>query len=304
MKKIVLPPTEGGYYRFGELPQIIAEALHPDELYPDDYILSVVIWRDDGTELGQYIECTPPAGSRERDTSRHAEWTQRPIELTDEEKTHPDRCKWVNWRWHEQRRPEEERAYWPESGELIVWGDDTQNELDQIVSIASERDWYQKRMSEAARRGQDDPRRLCVVDGNLNSLTYTHGAALDRGWVHIDKLNQWGANLDTVNVFSIGEVQREAPAERQGGQNEARKTEPLQRSRAQEAAILEAIAGEGCDPKNLPANESGKPGVKAAIRGRVEKTHPDLFIRGSRVFNKAWERLRALGEIENKDGAA
>lgn len=205
MKKIVLPPTEGGYYRFGELPQIIAEALHPDELYPDDYILSVVIWRDDGTELGQYIECTPPAGSRERDTSRHAEWTQRPIELTDEEKTHPDRCKWVNWRWHEQRRPEGERAYWPESGELIVWGDDTQNELDQIVSIASERDWYQKRMSEAARRGQDDPRRLCVVDGNLNSLTYTHGAALDRGWVHIDKLNQWGATLDTVNVFSIGE---------------------------------------------------------------------------------------------------
>lgn len=205
MKKIVLPPTEGDYYRFGELPQLIAEALHPDELYPDDYILSLVIWRDDGTELGQYIECTPPAGSRERNTSRHAEWTQKPIELTDEEKAHPDRCKWVTRRWHEQRRPEEERAYWPESGELIVWEDDTQSEFHQIISIAAEREWYERRMTADARRDEDDKRRLCVLDSNLNSLTYTNGSALDRGWVHIDKLNQWGATLDTVNVFSVGE---------------------------------------------------------------------------------------------------
>lgn len=215
MKKIVLPPTEGDHYRFGELPQLIAEALHPDELYPDDYILSLVIWRDDGTELGQYIECTPPAGSRERNTSRHAEWTQRPIELTDEEKAHPDRCKWVTRRWHEQRRPEEERAYWPESGELIVWEDDTQSEFHQIISIAAEREWYERRMTADARRDEDDKRRLCVLDSNLNSLTYTNGSALDRGWVHIDKLNQWGATLDTVNLFSVMQSQPEGLAEQQ-----------------------------------------------------------------------------------------
>ncbi|MBT9608989.1 MAG: hypothetical protein IV110_02980 [Aquabacterium sp.] len=206
MKKIVLPPTEGGYYRFGELPQLIAEALHPDELYPDDYIKAVVIWRDDGSEHGLYIKCTPPAGSRESNLDRHAEWVQTPIELTDEEKLHPDRCKWVHWRWDEQRKPVEEQAYWPDGGGLIVWDDSTQERFHQVLSIKGERDWYKDQMREDATRGTDDPRRLVVVDGNLNGLTYTRGAALDRGWVHIDKLNQWGAMLDTVNVFSVAEV--------------------------------------------------------------------------------------------------
>lgn len=190
---------------FGELPQLIAEALHPDELYPGDYILSVVIWRDDGTEHGQYIMCTPTPDSREDTLDRCAEWVQTPIELTDDDKAHPDRCKWVHWRWHEQRRPENERRYWPSGGELIVWDDTTQNHIHQVVNISLERDWYKDRMREDTKRSPDDPRRLVVVDSNLNSLTYTQGAALDRGWVHIDKLNQWGAALDTVNVFSVGE---------------------------------------------------------------------------------------------------
>lgn len=215
MKKIVLPPTESGYYRFGELPQIIAEALHPDELYPDDYIKAVAIWRDDGSEHGQYIMCTPPTGSRESNLDRHAEWSQAPIELTDEDKAHPDRCKWVHWRWHEQRRPDGERDYWPAGGELIVWEDSTQEHIHQVVNIKRERDWYKDQMREDATRGTDDPRRLVVVDSNLNGLTYTHGAALDRGWVHIDKLNQWGAMLDTVNVFSVEQTQPEDEAEQQ-----------------------------------------------------------------------------------------
>lgn len=215
MKKIVLQPTEGGYYKFGELPQLIAEALHPDELYPDDYILSVVIWRDDGTEHGQYIMCTPTPDSREDTLGRCAEWVQTPIELTDDDKAHPDRCKWVHWRWHEQRRPENERRYWPSGGELIVWDDTTQNHIHQVVNISLECDWYKDRMREDARRSPDDPRRLVVVDSNLNSLTYTQGAALDRGWVHIDKLNQWGATLDTVNLFSVMQSQPEDLAEQQ-----------------------------------------------------------------------------------------
>jgi len=234
VKKIVLPPTEGGYYRFGELPELIAEALHPDELYPDDYIKAVVIWRDDGSEHGQYIMCTPPAGSRESNLDRHAEWSQAPIELTDEDKAHPDRCKWVHWRWHEQRRPDGERAYWPQSRDLIVWGDDTQNEFGQIISIAAEREWYGRRMAADARRDEDDKRRLCVLDSNLNSLTYTNGSALDRGWVHIDKLNQWGAMLDTVNVFSVAEVVPHGAS-----QQETHKA-PIQR---QSPTVKEAISG-------------------------------------------------------------
>jgi hypothetical protein len=220
VKRIALPPTEDGYYSFGELPAIIAGALHQDEHYPDDRIMWVVIWRDDGSEHGQYIELTPPADQRATSLEGALQWPQRAIELTDEEKTHPDRCKWVHWRWHEQRRPECERNYLPD-GSLIVQSEETQNHVHQVVSIRLERDWYKDRMSKDARRGHDDLRRLCVVDGNLNGLTNTHGAALDRGWVHIDRLNQWGATLETVNVFCVDEVQQAAQAERRPTVQEA-----------------------------------------------------------------------------------
>lgn len=208
LKKIVLPSSEDGYYRFGELPALIAEALHPDEKRPDDFILSVVIWRDDGSEYGQFIECTPPADSRENNLDRHAEWTQTPIELTEEDKAHPDRCKWLHWLWHEQRRPDAARRYWPDGRALIVWSEETQNRSKRAVSLASEREWYEHRMTRDASLASDTPGHLCVLDGNLNELTFKHGAALERGWVHIDELNRWGATLRPPSVFSTPTAQR------------------------------------------------------------------------------------------------
>jgi hypothetical protein len=200
VKKIVLPPTEDGYYRFGELPAIIAEALHPDENYPDDYIMSVVIWRDDGTEHGQYIELTPPAGQRATSLESALLWAQSSVELTDEDKAHPDRCKWVCWRWHEQRRPESERNYLSD-GSLVVWSEETQNAVMRAVSRASESNWYKDRLTNAANLHPDDKGHLCVVDGFRNELTFKQGAALGRGWVHIDELNRWGATLRPTSVF-------------------------------------------------------------------------------------------------------
>lgn len=201
MKRIVLPPTEGGYYRFGELPAIIAEALHPDEHYPDDYIMWVVVWRDDGSEHGQYIELTPPLDQRATSLEGALQWPQRAIELTDEEKTHPDRCKWVHWRWHEQRRPESERNYLPD-GSLIVQSEETQNALMRAVSIASEFDWYKGKLKGAANLPTTEDGYLCVVDGFRNELTFRHGAALDSEWVHIDELNRWGGTLRQPLVFA------------------------------------------------------------------------------------------------------
>ena len=71
-------------------------------------------------------------------------------------------------------------------------------------------------------------------------------------------------------------------------------TQPIQRSAAQDTAILEVIKTIGHDPLHLPRNEAGKPGVKAKVREAVGKNK--LFT-GSTVFEKAWERLTASHDI-------
>lgn len=71
-------------------------------------------------------------------------------------------------------------------------------------------------------------------------------------------------------------------------------TKPLQRSKAQDAAILKTLRGMGYDPLQLPKNPDGKPGVKAAVR-KTLKDNP-LFA-GTTVFEGAWERLSKFGDI-------
>lgn len=68
----------------------------------------------------------------------------------------------------------------------------------------------------------------------------------------------------------------------------------LQRTAAQDSAILCEIGKQGYDPLALPKNFAGKPGVKAAIRAALSQN--SLFAGGT-VFNKAWERLTARADI-------
>lgn len=69
---------------------------------------------------------------------------------------------------------------------------------------------------------------------------------------------------------------------------------PVQRTAAQDYAILSEIKRQGFNPLALPKNPDGKPGVKAAIRTALLKQ--PLFT-GSTVFDKAWERLAARADI-------
>lgn len=69
---------------------------------------------------------------------------------------------------------------------------------------------------------------------------------------------------------------------------------PLQRTAAQDSAILCEIEKQGFDPLALPKNLPGKPGVKASIRAALSEN--SLFTGGT-VFDKAWERLTARGDI-------
>lgn len=69
---------------------------------------------------------------------------------------------------------------------------------------------------------------------------------------------------------------------------------PVQRSTAQELAILDAIRQLGHDPMRLPKNEPGKPGIKKQVSDALKRS--PMFT-GSTVFNKAWERMRRAGDI-------
>lgn len=67
---------------------------------------------------------------------------------------------------------------------------------------------------------------------------------------------------------------------------------PKKDQRHQEDEILRVIRDLKHDPKQLPKNQPGKPGVKADVRVQLAFS--------TKVFDKAWERLRADGSIADK----
>jgi len=72
--------------------------------------------------------------------------------------------------------------------------------------------------------------------------------------------------------------------------------QPVQRSTAQDTAILNAIREAGCDPLKLPKPPQGKAGIKATVRAALVGKNP-VFPQKGAQFEKAWERLRSRREI-------
>lgn len=74
--------------------------------------------------------------------------------------------------------------------------------------------------------------------------------------------------------------------------------QPVQRSAAQDAAILAAIKARDLDPRELPPFKRGaRDNVKAQIRSELGNSG---IWAGKTVFGKAWERLTKSGEIAYK----
>lgn len=71
---------------------------------------------------------------------------------------------------------------------------------------------------------------------------------------------------------------------------------PVQRSTAQDTAILNAIRDARCDPLKLPKPPQGKAGIKATVRAALVGKNP-VFPQKGTQFEKAWERLRNRREI-------
>ena len=84
-------------------------------------------------------------------------------------------------------------------------------------------------------------------------------------------------------------------------QSDSEEMQPLQRWQAQDRAILGAIQALGLTAQALPRSAAGKPGAKMEIR-RALKDNP-LFV-SDKVFDKAWERLRAAGDVGDASSPA
>jgi hypothetical protein len=104
------------------------------------------------------------------------------------------------------------------------------------------------------------------------------------------ELNRWIQEKHSWVVFRFPE---------KGGQTlepEANAVEPVQRSAAQDTAILNQIKTLGLDPQSIPKNEPGKGGVKAQVRSALVGVSP-LFPKVGTQFDHAWDRLRARKEV-------
>jgi hypothetical protein len=83
-----------------------------------------------------------------------------------------------------------------------------------------------------------------------------------------------------------------------GDRTDPKAPKPLQRGRAQDVAILQAISDRGLDPLKFPASPRGKRGAKADLRDELTRRRADLFPSAG-TFNRAWERLLKREEIRN-----
>jgi hypothetical protein len=147
----------------------------------------------------------------------------------------------------------------------------------------------QRMKSAVVQVGKQKERRLVRNPGDrlpiLNDTDFREYASL----VKISDVDIW-LEVEGVDYrFPLGNV---APTS-----NELSEVMPLQRSKAQEEAILSKLQSNGHDPARLVKNTPGKPGVKSEIRRALGSGG---MWTGQTVFNKAWERLASNGQLAYK----
>jgi len=124
--------------------------------------------------------------------------------------------------------------------------------------------------------------------GDVRFLTWlrTPMADFDRQHFARDVLARWVQDVGASTLY---------PFTPRTADNDKPQAARLMASTVQDAEILRAIERAGYDPKRLPKNEPGKPGVKKVVRDVLKKQPP--FKDSVKVFDHAWDRLRQSGDI-------
>lgn len=107
--------------------------------------------------------------------------------------------------------------------------------------------------------------------------------------------------IEAAGAGLLGEVSGERlsmlspPSESDRAQTQGRH---VAKSEMQDMAVLRAICSAGHDPLSMPTNTPGLPGVKSLVRQQLKIPGPVFQSQG--VFDKAWDRLRRVGQIRDK----
>ena len=112
------------------------------------------------------------------------------------------------------------------------------------------------------------------------------------------RLNGLRVALATAGVETPDSAQSVQPATQAAPKEQQAPPPPIEavpRFAAQERAVLEYLTGCEVNARALPPRAAGKPGIKAEARKALQGK--PLFV-GDKIFDKAWERLRAAREIQ------
>jgi hypothetical protein len=141
-----------------------------------------------------------------------------------------------------------------------------------------------------AAQGRTSAELAAAGAGDVRFLTWlrTPMADFDRQTFTRDVLARWVQEVGASSLYPFAGALVQS----------TRTPKPMQRQRAQELAILEAIRQAGSDPLRLTRNKPGISGIKAEVCDAL-KSDP-LFI-GPTVFDKAWDRLSGDGRIAFTD---
>lgn len=172
---IALPYSEDGYYALRDLPRLISEALVPPDQDGEDELLSVTIWRDDGSPDGLFLRCLRPDALHLSHVEHHDQWSVEPLQgkvQIDIAAQHLLRV---------QRLDAEHQERWND-GSLIVHY--------QSVPTKSNRELTRHQHAERFRRDLD----AAATSGALR-VDDSSGLPLigppEQGVVHLGELNRW-----------------------------------------------------------------------------------------------------------------
>lgn len=224
-----------------------------------------------------WLEWADAEGFKVHDGFRQAVESSSPRELLAGLEEHVEKIDWSYW-----KRLPEVKVF---EAVALIHGADPDTEPPETEEASAQ---YKKTL------------RLLLA--SLSDRTYFTPCTLNMG----DPARH-GVNLPEVGAWAIANgysLPEQFPI-RQSGEAHALQTasmtpRPMQRTKAQELAIVDAIISAGYTPKSLPKRPPGKPGVKAQIRATLVGKRDGLFPEKGTVFDKAWDRLRSQKDIADE----
>lgn len=190
--EIVLPYSEDGFYRFGDLAWLISQSLCPDDEGARNWIKCVYSWRESGADDGIFERRLAPDGCLTDKVEDTSGWSTEPLLPSNAPESLLVRLS----RWRLLALSLGKGGIRFPDGGLVIHTDYSPGEClleaNRMAHMAS----YREALEAAAYAGG-----LVVCDSSGLPLRFLKGQALQDGAVHIDSLNEWGRAMPGGQCF-------------------------------------------------------------------------------------------------------